>query len=737
MLLVGEAPGAVEDQHGAAFLGRAGALLDAHIERVGLLSSCDIRITNVVRCRPPQNRTPSAAEMNACLPHLKQEILDYRPDVILLLGATAMKALLGPTAKLTEAMGAEYEVLGIPTLVTYHPAYILRTPSAEDRLITALRQCQRVAEGQGLDTLLNEVGFVTEPVVLLHGALDVETGQVGDAAHKLLSVAVFNEDIPAPIVAPILHSSGEGVVSFAAPQHTQPQLIGHNFAFDMRALEEQFGEDLPALEQYWAWDTMLFQHLKDETSPKGLKYLAQRELGARAYAIDTKSLTEDSDWDELARYNALDARYTWELALKQQAEATPTQRRLMQDLVMPAARSLYAMEINGIHLDQPYTTQLIKDTSAQVDHLIAEQLPPCDSWSPSSKAFRDYMSAHYPVIATSPKTGAPSWDKEVLFMLGMLNPDDDVIHHILELRQHQKLIGYLTSWLKATEGYAASRIHPHYKVTGTRTGRISAVEPNIQQVPRDPKVRRCFVPEDGNLFISADFSQLELRVAAALADEPTLLAAYRNGEDVHRGMAAELTGQSYELVTKEQRAKAKTVNFGFLYGMQAEKFRELCRKNYGFDPTPKAAQFARRKFFERYPRLEAWHQEVRSTVEREGEVVSLTGRTRRLPEAWATDRRLVEEAYRQGINFGVQSLASDLMMLALPRIEEAISQMSSTGGLVTTVHDSVLVEVPEAGASYAADAVREIMETCHWPELQTGLYDKVPLVADIEIKETW
>jgi DNA polymerase I-like protein with 3'-5' exonuclease and polymerase domains len=279
------------------------------------------------------------------------------------------------------------------------------------------------------------------------------------------------------------------------------------------------------------------------------------------------------------------------------------------------------------------------------------------------------------------------------------------------------------------------RVHSNYKLFGTVTGRLSG-EGGIQQIPRDVFIRSLLGATPGWTFVQGDYSQVELRVAAMLANERRMLRMFTVGEDIHMNTAVQTTGKLASEITKEERKKAKAVNFGFLYGMGAPKFESYAFDNYGVKVTPEEAQETRDRFFESYPGLRPWHERQRRLARRYHRVNSPIGRVRHLPDILSTDKDVQAESERQAINSPVQSMASDLMLMALIRLHARMSK-EGNARILGTVHDSILFEVKHGYEDYWLPIIKETMEDMEYVRRTFGFEVTVPIIADIETGSHW
>jgi DNA polymerase-1 len=257
------------------------------------------------------------------------------------------------------------------------------------------------------------------------------------------------------------------------------------------------------------------------------------------------------------------------------------------------------------------------------------------------------------------------------------------------------------------------------------TGRLSAADPNIQQVPRDKEFRNVFGGVEGHSWIKADYSQIELRVAAWLAGEATMLEAYRQGEDLHALTAERVLGD------RGARQVGKTLNFGLLYGAGAHKLKEIAFQQYGVTMTDKEAVAYREGFFNAYPFIQQWHRDMTYSITKTGKAVSPTGRVRYLPDAQGWDEGLRGAAVREGINHPVQGFASDLMLHSVNAIHARYPKY-----VVAIVHDEVDLVVPDHQVEEVSMFVKQTMEDTDWLK-SFGINLTVPLVADLGVGTHW
>lgn len=539
------------------------------------------------------------------------------------------------------------------------------------------------------------------------------------------------------------------------------KLVAHNAKYDIRWMRSMTGVDLT--EDLW-WDTMVSAYVLDENGPKALKEVAPLEFGIESWADVNLKDSEGLDWKDLARYNARDTDYTLRLVNRHKKRLLEQRKlaRVFKYLMMPTVRTLVGrVERDGILLDWELALDRlatyqgrVKALEEELEAFIPDELhekygdkrphvhtdecsDPCRkrvdqrkpiSWSPSSSFFKDFMLAiEAPVLEVTPN-GQPSWDATVMKRLASMGMTQ--VSKIMEHRQHSKWVGFLKSWLDYR--WEDGRVRPSFKPATVVTGRLSCEGPNMQQV--DKHLKDVWVSREGWWFVQADYSQIELRIAAMISGDKAMLKAYRRGDDLHTLMASEIVNKPPEEVTKEERQSGKIGNFGFLYGMGVDNFLEFAFSEYGIDFEYEEATRIRALFFQRWRGIGLWHDRMEKSIRMHGFVRSPLGRMRRLPDVYSDNPRLQSSAIRQAINFPVQSFASDLMLLSLSKLAKMFG--SEEVALVGTVHDSLLMEVREDRLKPVLQDTARVM-LCPDIKRSFGAEVTVPLEVEFQIGRRW
>ena len=509
--------------------------------------------------------------------------------------------------------------------------------------------------------------------------------------------------------------------------------VGQNGKFDNKFMEYVLGGYFPL-----KFDTMLAHHILDENKSSGLKEMATEYLGAPDYDIPKPIDFNKNPPKEVITYNAWDIYYTFSLfkIFREELKKDAGLSKLFVKVVMPCANALHKVERHGIYIDSVKLKQnylaLKDEVNALSDRLDRVALI---NWNSTKQLGELFFSEDglglTPVEMT--KTGRPSVSEATLKLMIERYSDRqdivDIIETLLTYRGKNKLTQFLISWEDYLDEH--DRMHPRYLVNGTITGRLSCKDPNLQQVPRDPLARSCITAPEGFILGEADFSQAELRIAAELSGDQQMQMCFNTGVDIHRMTASRTMGVNPDEVSKADRKKAKAINFGFLYGMGAKKFRDYAREKYEVHITEDEARRFRKRFFELYSALESWHERQKRIVAHYGYVRNKFGRIRHLQEDLNSDDNFKRsQAERAAINSPVQGLASDMTQVSLARITNELPQDRIR--VVGTVHDSILFEVREDSLDLCKK-VHDIMTDLDYYRNTFGIQWDVPIEAEIKL----
>lgn len=554
------------------------------------------------------------------------------------------------------------------------------------------------------------------------------------------------------------------------------QVNGHNFKYDSLWLTLR---DVDA--EVW-FDTILAAHILDENRELNLESLCTSELGLSGWGKGSRHFDPPDALDVLGPYCGADAAYDHALYLKlrERLNEDAALNRVYNRVARPASRVFRNAERHGIWLDRERAVGRLAKWRVErekIDKKLLRQIPTASRPQADAllvKGKSPFASVDFlnmwlfapapdglglpPLRRVKDKKGRPrySTDEETLAGLAGRHPAVDLM---LERRAAEKTCEFFESWLDAADG--EGYVHPSFNLTGTVTGRKSS---GFHTVPRESTragLRSIFGAPEGWVFVEGDFSQIELRVAAWLADEPTMLAVFRNGGDIHLYTAGLVTGKLTEVqqelglknlsvaelsavpefnrrlagrVTKEERRKAKAVNFGFLYGMGAQKFQIYARESYDAELTMTECEQFRGSYFETYDRLPAWHREQSEKVRKYQEVPSEIGRRRRLPMVVSEDWGIQHKAERQAINAPVQGLVPDLVQLSVNELVEEFDPAEAR--FLGEVHDAALFMIRADSLTRWLPRIKEVLE--HPPvERYFNVTVPVPLEVDLSVGRYW
>jgi DNA polymerase-1 len=585
-------------------------------------------------------------------------------------------------------------------------------------------------------------------------AFDVETNDVHPMRAGLVGISLAVKEGEGYYI-PVGHAEGAQlplarVMEALRAPLTHPKIpkYGHNIDFDFIALARQGVRVAPL-----ALDTMLGEWLCDPGSHSlGLKKLALIRLGVEMTNIDEligagkKQITMDRvPIERAAPYAAADADMTLRLVpiLKQELEEK-NQLNLLNELEMPLVAVLAEMEMTGIALDAGHLAALSKQLDKQLTKLerriydLAGYEFNVNSTQQLAEALFEKLKLTPPDRSRKTAAGKYSTAADVLEEMRGVHP---VIEAILEQRELSKLKSTYVDALPTEVNPETGRVHTSYNQAGSVTGRIASSDPNLQNIPirteLGREVRKAFVAAPGHALISADYSQIELRIAAHFSKDPTLMKAFKQEEDIHTTTAAAVLGVKPEKVSKEQRRQAKTINFGLLYGMGPFA---LSRQT---GLTLAEAEDFVKNYFERFPRVKQYLDDTKRFAADKGYVETLLGRRRYFPglaaggAAGSREAAIAKaRAEREAINAPVQGSAADIVKKAMLNLQPALSKAGLSAKLLLQVHDELVLECPKKEVKETASVVRRVMENAYrlavplGVEVRSGLnWEEMKVVA--------
>jgi len=575
-------------------------------------------------------------------------------------------------------------------------------------------------------------------------AFDTETDALGAMRSSLVGMS-FSWQEGTGYYLPLAGPAGEAVLQRRATlEALRPMLedesihkIGHNIKYDMLVMR-QAGVALRGI----AMDTMVAAFLLDAGRTRyGIDDLARDLLGFQK--IPTSALIgkgrqqismDQVPLDRITAYAAEDADIAWRLSqlLGRRLDEQPALRRLNDQLETPLVEVLAEMEFNGVAIDADILRQQSQALGRRIDALRSQlhELAGGEFNPDSPRQLADVLFKRLGLRSVKRTKTGHSTDVEVLEKLAAEHPFPRLV---LEYRSLVKLkntyLDTLTDYVNPRTG----RIHASFNQIGAATGRLSCSDPNLQNIPvrsdEGRQIRLAFVPGDRqrDVLLTADYSQVELRMLAHFTQEPALLAAFAADEDIHAAVAAEVFGVPLKEVTKAQRGQAKTINFGIIYGVSAFG---LARRIEGM--TVQAAEALIAAYHKRFPSIHRFLQQCVAEAQSRGYVQTILGRRRPLPDIHSPVASVRNAAERMAINSVVQGSAADLIKLAMLNVHRRLKRENRPSRMLMQVHDELVFETPADVVSREAEAIRQEM-------IQAGaaLGLRVPLKVDIGWGSNW
>ena len=572
-------------------------------------------------------------------------------------------------------------------------------------------------------------------------AIDTETDSVQTVSANLLGISLSvseNEGCYIPLghqyddcpkqleMDYVIKSLGSAI------EDNQEKAIGQNLKFDIPILARHGIK----ITKFLA-DTMLMSYVLNSTATRhGMDRLADFYLNYKTtkYTDVTGTASKQISFAEVkldvaTDYAAEDADITLRLykVLNKLLKEKPTQQKLLNDLEYPLVHVLSRVEQNGAKIDKKKLSNHSKELSEKISDLTSQAFKISGEEfnldSPKQLLEILYEKQGLPVLKKTPK-GQPSTNEDTL---QRLSEDYELPKIILQYRTLAKLKSTYTDSLINIENPKTKRIHTSYQQAITSTGRLSSTEPNLQNIPiktaEGRRIREAFVPENGNVLISADYSQIELRIMAHLSEDKNLTHSFNNNIDVHSSTAAEVFGVSIDDVSPDQRRSAKAINFGLMYGMSAFGLT----RQLGI-PRGEAQEYLD-TYFARYTGVRDYMDNIKAQAKEDKYVETIMGRRLYLNEINAANGLRRQAAERAAINAPLQGSAADIIKKAMLDIDELLLNELQDVQMIMQVHDELVFECPKNKADAVMKKMKDTMEDT--VEL------KIPLIADAAIGLNW
>lgn len=566
-------------------------------------------------------------------------------------------------------------------------------------------------------------------------AFDTETTGIEPMTAELVGMSFAIDEGEAYYVpVPAEKAAAERIVNIfkKALENPSSQKIGQNIKYDYIMMRRYGVRPAGAF-----FDTMVAHYLLQPEQRHNMDYLAEIYLGYKTIHIEEligpkgkgQRSMRDVAPEQVCPYAAEDADITLQLKNRLEGElAREGMEPLFYDIEMPLVRVLAEMEICGVRID----TEALRRSSADLGKRLAAieqeiyELAGTPFNISSARQVGEILFERLKIDekARKTKTGQYSTTEEVLEKLRYRHP---VVDKILTYRGLRKLLSTYIDALPELINPATGKIHTSFNQTVTATGRLSSSNPNLQNIPiRDDEgreIRRAFIPEEGALFFSADYSQIELRIMAHLSGDPAMTEAFVSGHDIHAATAAKIYKVGIDEVTKEMRRKAKTANFGIIYGISTFGLAE--RLNI---PRSEAKQLID-GYFETFPRVKQYMEQSIEVAREKGYVETLNGRKRMLPDINSHNSVVRGYAERNAINAPIQGSAADIIKIAMVRIFDRFEREGLQAKMILQVHDELNFTVPLTEIDTVSRIVKE--------EMERAATLRVPLIADTGTGSNW
>ncbi len=572
-------------------------------------------------------------------------------------------------------------------------------------------------------------------------SFDTETTSTEEMRAEIVGISLAVKEGEGYYI-PVGHLAGNNlpldqIVSILHDPLTDPGIpkIAHNAKYDYIVLARH-GLAVSPID----FDTMIAEFLVDPASRDlGLKNLALARLGDEMTHIEEligsgkhqRSMAEIAI-ESVAAYAAADAETTLRLLPVMQAELQRVNGgKLMAEVEMPLIPVLAEMEMTGVLLDLPFFKKLSDELTrrmGEIEKQVFESVGKAfniNSTQQLSDVLFNRLRLDPPDRGRKTASGHYSTSGDILDALSGKHP---VVDWVIEHRELSKLKSTYLDALPAAVDAKTGRVHTSYSQTGAVTGRLSSSNPNLQNIPirteEGRRVRNGFIAARGNVLLSVDYSQIELRIAAHMSKDQGMLAAFRAGQDIHAATAAAIYSVPLDQVTKEMRRHAKAINFGLIYGMSAFG---LTRST---ELTLAESQNFVEAYFKQFPEVKKYLDGIRELAKKQGYVETLLGRRRYFPALMAqTNYNIKNREEREAINSPIQGTAADIMKIAMLRIPPALKKAGLHAQMLLQVHDELVLEVPRQELEKTARAVQEIMASAYPLE--------IPLLTEARSGPNW
>jgi uracil-DNA glycosylase family 4 len=701
LVVVGEAPGYQEATDGIPFSGPSGKLLDLVLGQHGI-DRRDVYVDNVVACRPPSNRTPTAKEVRCCWPRAQHEIAERRPRKILAVGATAAGAVMDSSEAISSLRAGPPKLSplfpGVEIVSTWHPAFCLRQGDSFPSFVDDVGKLKKSwppfdpprfvvynTPQEALD-VIEELGEpqYTRLVIDIEVGIEKDTHFGHPDQYQVLCVGIgYAPNKVVVIGEEAFHDPRVGYALWALLGMEGKAVTCHNGKFDLAGLTAV----MPGIPCALGFDTMLASYAVDERQgTHGLKVLAGDLLGAPPYDDEIKPFLDKTKnyanipRDLLYMYNAYDVACTWALQdIYEEKLVEDGPAVWLHQFLCWVSDSLMQSEMEGVRVDVEHNEKLLLEYLDITNAIEAELRP----WVANPRSPKQVKEALHDMGVRVEST-----DKDHLeIVLKKADPDSELFEFVSTLMKYRKEHKLYSTYIKGIrERIYNGRIHPSFLLHGTTTGRLSSRNPNMQNIPRPSTpsgklIRAQFIPDEGYIFLQADYAQVELRVTALESQDEYLIGVFNDpSRDIFDEIGTNLYGAE-KAKNKEYRARTKAYVYGINYGREAYSIAQE------FEIPVAEAQRGMDGYFEMVPGLVRWRAWLQDMIlNTDDELETRFGRRRRFHLITRDNK---SEVLKQALAFIPQSTASDINLTAMTRLRNM--------GLRTRipVHDSILVEAQD------------------------------------------
>ena len=740
IMLVGEAPGAEEEKKGEPFVGKAGKILRSVLGYLEL-GSDDVYMTNLVMCRPPENRDPSKEEINNCRERLESEIKEVSPTVIVTLGKIPGESILG--GKLKTHRGRVIDMEEYKGIMTYHPAAVLygKGDTLFPYILDDIRKAKNIVYGnyqeiaENSDTSAFIVDTVDKMETLLERLKSLEDGTIVSFDWETTGLShlwdcgfcfglSWKEQTGVAVSMDLVRLYSENINE----QLKRFKLVGYNSLLFDGKWNEKYG-----LCSDTFLDAQLYHALMDERpQARSLTNLAHQYLAApdyegemlAEYGTDKKKFIEEVPPEVIYEYCARDVDWTLRLSNFFLGNTSTEYMEVFLNHIKPAATAFADIMENGFWIDRDKLSEISLELNETLRYHEdrMKQISGKEDFNPRSpqqigRYLWDELNLEQPDLYNRDDR---SVDKPTVAALIEAYPDVPFLRELYDYRENFTLY---SRYVRDLPEYVDpdGRVRCDYHFDRTETGRLSTSNPSIHQIPRESSIRSIFSTPPNYSLIQADYEQIEMRMAAYIAQDDNLAEMLSNGRDFHSLMASRAYRIPYEEVTDDLRQAAKGVSFGLLYLMSDKGL--VAQTGL---PRDEAVNFVK-EYKDSMPKVQSWMEDIKAQIRNKQYIVSPFGRYRRFPLLLDSN---INGLFREGVNFPIQSGASDLTLTSVVRVHNYLKNYYPEAKVVAMVHDSLIAEAPDYIAQEVADEIKQIMES---PSLETN----VSFPVEIKIGRRW